>query len=122
MVTENFSRIKISIDATNKLKTLKWRTGLTPNILSRIALCFSLEKGQITNLVPVDENGQEFNRYTLTGEYDIYFVSLVKERCLQEGLDPNKDFMEMFKQHLNNGIIAIYGRIKNLSDLKNLLT
>jgi DNA sulfur modification protein DndE len=97
------------------------RTGLTPNILARMALCYSLESGTVTNLVPTDEDGQEFNRFTLTGEYDVYFVSLIKERCIKDNLDPDKDFMKTFKAHINNGVLAIHGRLKDLSDLPNLL-
>ncbi len=118
---KKFNRIKISKSATIRLRTLKGRTGLTPNILARIALCYSLNTQKITGLVKTDEEGQEFNRYTLTGEYDNYFMALVKERCIQDGLDPEKEFMKQFKLHLNNGIMAIYSRIGDLSDLPNLL-
>lgn len=117
----SFTRIKISIDATTKLQTLKSRTGLTPNILCRIALCYSLNKSKITNLVPFDELGQEFNRHTFMGEYDSVIVALVKEKCIVEGFDPEKDFLSVFNAHLNDGILAIYARIKNISDLTNLL-
>lgn len=118
---KTFNRIRIGKDATIRLRMLKGKTGLTPNILCRMALCFSLNNQKITNLVAVDEEGQEFNRYTLTGEYDPYFIALIKERCLQEGLDPDKEFMRQFKLHLNNGIMAIYSRISSLPDLVNLL-
>ena len=118
---ENFTRIKISKNATAKLQTLKSRTGLTPNILSRIALCDSLNREKITNLVPLDEDGQEFNRHTLTGEYDLIITSLVKEKCVEDGLNSKNNFLDVFKAHLNNGIMAIYARIKDISDLKNLL-
>lgn len=116
-----FNRIKISYDATIRLRNLKGKTGVTPNLLCRMALCYSLESQKITNLVEVSEDGQEFNRYTLTGEFDAYFIALIKERCLQDGIDPEKNFMQYFKLHLNNGIMAIYSRINNLSDLTNLL-
>ena len=118
---KKFNRIRISKDATIRLRTLKGRTGLTPNILARIALCYSLNNQKISNLVKVDEEGQEFNRYTLTGEYDNYFIALIKERCIKEGLNPDKEFMKQFKLHLNNGIMSIYSRINDLSDLPNLL-
>lgn len=118
---ENFTRMKISNDATTKLQTLKGRTGLTPNILCRIALCYSLNREKITNLVPLDENGQEFNRHTLTGEYDLLISSLVKEKCIKDGLNPKTHFLNIFKAHLNNGIMAIYARVKDISDLVNLL-
>lgn len=116
-----FNRIKISRDATSKLNVLKARTGLTPNILCRIALCFSVNNGKINHQLPSDEDGQEFNRYTLTGEYDLYFVSLVKERCFKDGLDPSTAFLEQFKLHINNGIYLIYGRVRDISDIVNLL-
>lgn len=120
---EKFNRIKISTDATARLKTLKARTGLTPNILCRMALCFSLENTPHLNedLVKINEDGQEFNRFTLTGEYDYYFIALVKQRCIEDGLDPEEDFMDQFKLHLNNGIVSIYGRIRNIADVINLL-
>ena len=117
----NFSRIKISNDATTKLKTLKGRTGLTPNLLCRMALCHSLEGQKITQLIDPPEDGQEFNRYTLTGEYDSYFIALIKQRCKLDGLDPEKNFMKYFKAHLNNGIMTIYSRLNDLADLPNLL-
>ena len=117
---KTFHRIKISEDATNKLRSLKSKTGLTPNPLARIALCYSLENESVTSLIPTDENGQEFNRFTLTGEYDLYFLSLIKERCVRDGLDPEEDFLKMFKLHINNGVLAINSRIKQLSDLTNL--
>jgi DNA sulfur modification protein DndE len=116
----SFNRIRISNDATNVLKQLKIRTGLTPNLLCRIALCYSLNSEKINILVSPDEEGQEFNRYTLTGEYDTYIISLVKERCILDGIDPEKEFTKQFKLHLNNGIHAISGRLKDISDLKNL--
>ncbi len=118
---KKFHRIRISEDATYKLRSLKAKTGLTPNLLARIALCYSLEQGTQNNLVPMDEHGQEFNRFTLTGEYDDYFVGLIRERCVKDGLDPEKEFMKVFKHHLNNGVIAINGRIKCLGDFQNLL-
>lgn len=116
-----FNRIKISTDATQKLRTLKGRTGLAPNILCRIALCYSLERDMSRNAFPTNEEGMEFNRYTLTGEYDSMFVSLIKQRCIEDGLDPKAEFMDQFKLHLNNGIHSIYGKIKDISDLSNLV-
>ena len=118
---KNFSRIKISNASTYKLRALKGKTGLTPNILCRFALCHSLENHSYNEMVPLTEDGQEFNRFTLTGEYDLYFVSLIKQKCIEEGFDIEEDFMKLFKFHLNNGIEAINGRIKDLGDLINLI-
>ena len=117
-----FTRIKISEESTKRLKTLKTRTGLTPNIICRIALCFSLNSGPIINtVIKLDEEGQEFNRFTLLGKRDIYYIALVKQRCIEDGLDPQKEFMSQFKLHLNNGIISVFSRVKSLPDLINLI-
>lgn len=118
----NFNRIKISYSATIKLKTLKRRTGLTPNILCRIALCYSLENCKYNELIPIPvENGQEFNRYTLLGQYDLFYMSLLKEKCIMEGLNPEKDLIRQFKFHMDNGINIIHNRIKSLSDIIHLI-
>lgn len=117
----NFTRIRISKGATVRLQQLKGRTGLTPNILSRIAICYSLNDPKIPNPSEYDEDGQEFNRYTLTGEWDSFFIALIKERCIQDGLDPEKDLLPQFKAHLNRGVFLISPIIKDLSDFQNLL-
>jgi DNA sulfur modification protein DndE len=118
---DNFSRIRVGKDVTTKLSILKTRTGLTPNLLCRIALCYSLENERVTNLIPPDESGQEFNKHTLFGEDVLLFVALVRQRCIKDGLDPNKNMLRILKLHLNSGIIAIHSRIKEVSDFMNLL-
>ena len=88
-----FTRVSISVNATTRLIQLKGRTGLTPNILSRIAICYSLNDPTIPNPEEYDEKGQEINRFTLTGEWDTFFIALVKERCINDGLNPIKIYM-----------------------------
>jgi DNA sulfur modification protein DndE len=117
----NLNKIKISIDATQKLKTLKTRTGLTPNILCRIGFCLSLNEHGIPDTSQFQEDGIEFNRYTLTGKYDTLFVSLLKERCIQDGVSIEDNIAKQFLGHLNRGILLIFNRIKNLSDMKKLI-
>lgn len=117
----SFNRIRISKGATVRLQQLKGRTKLTPNILSRIAVCYSLNEPQIPDPSAYDEDGQEFNRYTLTGEWDSFFIALVKERCIHDGLDPEKDLLPQFRAHLNRGVYSISARIKYLGDIQSLL-
>lgn len=117
----SFNRLRISEDTTNRLKILKGRTGLTPNYLSRIAFCYSLNDDRTPNPAKYQEDGQEFNRYTLLGEYDPLFMAILKERLLEDGLDPENDLMPQFKAHLNRGVLAIYNRVKSLGDLESLL-
>lgn len=117
----SFNRIRISKSATVRLSMLKGRIGLTPNILCRIGLCLSLSDPSIPDPQRFDENGQEFNRYTLTGEWDAFFISLLKERLLHDGLDPNKDLLAQFRAHLNRGAIALFDKVKDLGDFYELL-
>lgn len=116
----SFNRVRISQDTTKRLQILKGKTGLTPNILLRLAFCFSLNDPKIPNPAEYDQDGQELNRYTLTGEWDLLFMGLMKERCIVDGLEPEKDLLPQFRAHLNRGVFGIYGRIKDIGDIGNL--
>ena len=116
-----FNRIRISEKATFRLNQMKGRTQLTPNILSRIAICYSLNDPTIPNPAEYDEKGQEINRFTLTGEWDTFFVALIKERCIHDGLDPEKDLYDQLRAHLNRGVFGIFPQVKDLGDFHILL-
>ncbi len=116
----SFSRVRVSTEATNRLKILKGRTGLTPNVLCRIAFALSLNEPGIPNKVG-DEQGQEFNRFTLTGEWDQLVMALLKERLVRDGLDPEGDLLPHFRAHLDRGIPLVYSRVKSLVDLDDLI-
>ena len=116
-----FNRIRISEKATIHLNILKGRTQLTPNILSRIAICYSLNDPTVPNPEQYDEKGQEINRFTLTGEWDTFFIALIKERCINDGLDPEKDLYDQLRAHLNRGVFGIFSQVKDLGDFQILL-
>lgn len=115
------NKIHVSHDATVRLRQLKGRTGLTPNLLARLGFCLSLNDPSIPNAATYEDDGQEFNRYTLTGEWDPMFVALLKERCRMDGLDLDSDLEEQFRAHLNRGVFQLFNRVKDLSDLEVLL-
>lgn len=117
----SFSRIRISKEASTRLILLKARTGLTPNILSRLAFCLSLNEREIPDPKLYDEDGQEFNRFTLTGEWDLLFISLLKERLVKDGLNPTVNLLPQFKAHLNRGVLLLYTRVRGLTDLYELV-
>ncbi len=70
-----------------------------------------------------DGNGREFNRYTLLGEYDLFFMALLRERLILDGLDPNDERVleDQFKAHLCSGVIMLSSRLKGLEDLADLV-
>ena len=117
----SFQRIRLSNGATYRLQQLKGKTGITPNILARIALCYSLNDPLIPDPSDYDEEGQEINRYTLTGEWDAFFMALVRERCIDDGLDPENDLLPQFRAHLNRGAFFVFSQVKDLSDFQKLM-
>lgn len=117
------NRIHISEDSRNKLSILKGRTGLSPNILSRIGLMLSLSEVNEPELDADASDGSEFNRFTLMGEYDPLIVALLEERSnANRFVEGNEVLVKYFRAHLNRGVRLLYGRVKELKDLANLFT
>ncbi len=115
-------RIPFSADADNRLRTMKSRTGITPNILCRIGFCLSLEEPGIPNLITENtEIGREINRYTLVGKYDMLFIALMKTWLHKMGLDYSL-LNEMFIAHMNRGAELIASRVKGVGDIAGLQT
>ena len=74
------SRIKLSRVTTIKFQTIKNKTGITPNILARIALMKAIESGSdFKNSKMEDTDGQELNRDVLFGEYANSYEILLRQ-------------------------------------------
>ena len=116
------NRIRISEDSRNKLSILKGRTGLLPNVLSRIGLMISLAEASEPELEADATDGSEFNRFTLMGEWDPLIVALLEERGFANGMcKDNGMLVEYFRAHLNRGVRLLYSRVKRLEDLEDLV-
>jgi DNA sulfur modification protein DndE len=113
------NKIVLSTEASDRLKQLKAKTGLTPNILSRIGFCLSLSEPGIPNVELYPEEDREFNRYTLLGEWDDLYVALLRQRLLQDGM-PTEQIEDHFRAHLHRGVIALAKLAKGLPDLIRL--
>lgn len=117
-----FNRIHIGKETDQRLRNLKARTGLTPNLLCRLGFCLSLAEPGIPDAqLYADGNVREFNRYTLTGQWDSFFFALLRERLNQDGLDPEADLEAQFKAHLNRGVTLLQQRLKNITDLATII-
>ena len=121
MSSKEFNRVQIGTKATNRLQMLKGQTGITPNYLCRIGLCYSLNEPRPPNPGEYNTDGQTFNRYTLLGEHDALYMALLKERMLQEGKDPEEDLYEEFVTHLNRGVNRVFGNISDVSDFYDIV-
>lgn len=116
-----YNKLKISEDATSRLRSLRQRTGVTPNLLCRAAALLSLEEGPVTSLAP-DERGQEFNAYTLTGELTGLIGSLIRfveQEDAKEELD-DEMVVKLLCAHIHRGVGTLAVRAKSATDLGRL--
>jgi DNA sulfur modification protein DndE len=120
----HYSKLRISADATSKLRSLRQRTGVTPNLLCRMAIMLSLEEGPLGGAVIPDEDGSEFNAYTLTGEYGALIAALL--RFVEEGkgltapLD-DRVLLDRLRGHIHRGVGTLSVRAKSPVDILRLL-
>lgn len=115
----HYSKLKISKDATSRLRSLKQKTHITPNLLCRYALMQSLEDGPLGDIPLPDQDGQEFNAYTLTGELTELLLALVRsveEQASQQAL-ADEDVMARVRGHIHRGIGSLSVRVKSPADL-----
>jgi DNA sulfur modification protein DndE len=117
---EELNKIKISEKATYRLRQLKGRTGLTPNLLARFALNYSLKLPTPPNLHEYDTDGMEFNRYTLTGAHDMIIMALLIFYMEKQGISLDQ-IQEQLQAHISRGTMEIFPRIKSIFDVQNIL-
>lgn len=111
------SRIRISQGATELLRQVKSRTGLTPNILARFALAESIESSGDIHCHPSDGAGSEFNLGTLLGELEQHYEALLVQRYGQLG---EAEFGSLIAGHIERGAQGLR-RIKSPVDLLDLI-
>lgn len=119
----SLNRVRFCEEADQRLRMLKGRTSLTPNLLCRIGFCLSLADLSVPDPNKYSEDSQrEINRYTLTGQFDPFFFALLRERCIKDNLPvEGKVFEEQFRAHMNRGVLLLFQQVKSLSDLCRLV-
>jgi len=112
------NRIKLSKKATDRLRMIRQRTGVTPNVLARVAIMKALETStEITNAGVNDTDGQELNRDVLFGDLTSSF-----ELLLQFYIEKNnitEPIKEVVVALIEIGVHKI-GHVKSLSDIVGL--
>jgi len=116
-----FKRIKISNRSQTILGHIKHRTGLTPNIAARFAICVSIKEKSIPNPDEFDDAGSELAPAVLFGEHESLYHALMLNRLKHDKLDPELYLNKMTRAHLNRGVIALFARINHLSDFYELV-
>ena len=107
------------------MRTLKGKTGITPNILARLGFCLSLEEpGVPANPFEDEKAGREIKRITLLGQHDLVYVCLFRSWLAASTPDQaisQKEFDDLFVAHMNRGFELISSRMRSLADLQNLV-
>lgn len=117
-------RIQFTTDTDNRMRALKGRTSITPNLFGRMGFCLSLEEPGIPSIMEEDaEIGREINRYTMLGEYDEAFIALLIQWMTIKGYDTDDEetVNNLFLAHMNRGIELVSARLKSVADLERLL-
>ena len=115
-----FSRLKLSGKSQNLLGRLKNRTGLTPNIVARFALCISIKEKSAPIITQYDKDGSDIEPSVLFGEYEDLYLGLMKNRLKKDGLSES-ELNDMTRCHINRGVIALSPRIQSLEDFYKLI-
>jgi DNA sulfur modification protein DndE len=124
MADLTLQRIPFTRDADTRMRTLKGRTGITPNFFCRLGFCLSLEEPGIPgDRDKTAEQGREINRFTLLGEYDAAYVSLLKVWMSGQKLNTRKseEIDRLFVAHMNRGVELVVSRVKTLADIGGLV-
>jgi len=107
-------RVRISERSTARLKYIKSKTGLTPNILSRFAFVLSARDLRKVSQVSSSLQGQEFNAPTLFGEHQRMY-ELLLARYIDEANDA-RDVNLIIASHIENGLHKM-GHIRSIEDV-----
>src|SRR5262249_44232182 len=113
------TKLRLTKDASNRLRFAAGKTGLTPNLLCRMGFCLSLAEPSIPDPDRFLEEDRELNRNTLLGEHDPLFMALLRHRCRKDGIDP-APLPVYFRAHMNRGFSLLQGRVKSLADIGEL--
>ena len=112
------NRIHTSKSAQDIMSLIKQRTGITPNLIARLAIAKSIESGFDYKTINLDTDGQELNMSTLLGDLSLYYEHLLLE---SHGIDESNELAVALTGHLENGLGG-FRNIKNLTDLLNRLS
>ena len=119
----HISKFRISAHATGRLRVLRQRAALTPNLICRMAMAASLEEGPIGPIDESNEEGQEFNAYTLFGVDQPIYTTLLRlvEAPNGEEIDET-DLVDRLRAHIDRGIGHLSACIKTPGDVARLLS
>ena len=119
----HISKFRISTTATGQVRIISQRAGLTPNLVCRMAMLSSFEAGPITGAPEDTQEGQEFNAYTLFGDFQPLIIDLLKYVEFGSGDADVEDsaLLERLRLHIDRGVRQLSVRLKSPADAAELI-
>jgi len=118
-------RIPFNATVDSRMRTLKAKTGITPNVLARFGFCLSLEApGAPADPFETEGTAREINRNTLVGVFDETFSALLRTwvaTSMPGRTLGQKDFDKLFVAHMNRGFEILSARMRYLGDLRKIV-
>tara|TARA_Y100000589_G_C27029883_1_gene578534 strand:+ start:367 stop:762 length:396 start_codon:yes stop_codon:yes gene_type:complete len=125
MANLTLQRVAFGKDCDNRMRALKARTQITPNLLCRLGFAMSVEERGAPPPITLegDEIGREINRNTLMGEFEPIFLALLAQWMHEHDLDPEDELQanQSFTDHMNRGAEMVCSRLKGIGDLHSLI-
>jgi len=113
------NRVHLSQMATDKLRYMKSKTGLTPNILSRIAIMLAIrEDGNLSNAGVKDSDGQELNQSVLFGDHIDTYDVLINQFIHDKNID--LEMPKVITALVEVGVFKM-GHIKDISHIVTVI-
>ncbi len=112
-------RLKTSKQTGERLVALQGATGLTWNILSRIAVSLSLNIPTMPKLVE-NKSGVDIHRNAMTGENDYIYKALIRQHA-KRNISDEEFFPDLFNAHLERGIELLNNEYKHAGNYEKLL-
>jgi len=106
--TSPTSKLKLSKAASDKVDFLSNRLDIRRNIVCRLAVGRSLrEPKSVRSFKPANDEGREFNRYTLTGDFDPIFKALIVQHEAKK-VNDREYFSTFLRNHMEIGVNLLY--------------
>lgn len=112
-------RLKTSKQAGERLVNLQNSTGLTWNILSRLAVSLSLKDPSLPDPVS-NKSGLEIPRSVMTGENDYVYKALIRQHA-QRNITDEEYFPDLFNAHIERGLVLLENEYKHAGNYEKLL-
>src|SRR6266851_1477238 len=104
------SKFRTSREAEDAFRTLHKKVNLPFNLLCRLAWSKSLTIEEPVDVSHLEITGKEFNRYSVTGEYDDLIKALTTEHAGIK-LSDEEFFGSYFKAHVDRGILLLQNEL-----------